>query len=445
MPTYSLNVINTTTADDVVVALPGSGGIDVTLPVPQIAKRAIPLGINPNPNPKAPETGRGWRFEIDGITPRRYNIDDLSLVEYPDGYYKEQFDIYFNSFGDREWLNLPDKRLELCMVRNGKKKSKKITLTTTLLDESYRGNKKRYTNAIVHPANTSVTNLNISNTIYSGGYSENPMQTEWKLNENDLMFTQDGIDQSGLNRLNNPNITIELDIRNFFRNRTLSSTEYPIDMSNAIIAVKGLGIITSTTINQIYMGTSNNFTNGEPAFHKRNPTLFFRLSAGDPKTAKLGSSAKYVFDFNSTIATEGQTVNIDLGYGNTIDNLVVGPGNFIDQFHQVVNDAYSNKYRCKFLTKTSSSGILIEKLVNSNNLYEPDPFAPTITNVDTEIITTPFQTRAADPATFYQKRLFSDLSQPVKIKLKIDNFFVDYDDPTSGYTPFTYGHKTTIG
>jgi hypothetical protein len=457
MKNYSVKKINDVVADVTgSVTLP----IEIALPTPQIARRSAMAGIqNPTPNPKD-TLGQSWKQEIEGISPKEFNISDLLIVDYPDEYYKEQFDIYFNSFGDREWLNLPDKRLELCMVRNGKKSRKAGAYnSTTPLNESYKGNKDRYTNAIVHPANTSDTNPNIFNTIYSGGNAGAPnpelllqglgpwhnSPTEWKLDETDPMFSQDGIAQSGLNRLNNPNITVELDIRNFIKEYvnyfTRDIIEYPINMETTQLQVKGLGRMTQTTINKVYLGTPGEFSDGEFAFHRRNPTLFFRLSAGDPKTAKLGSSAKYYFDFNSALATVGETVNIDLGYGNTIDNLVV-VGDFMNQFHQVVNDEYSNKYRCKF---NKNNGITIEKLVNSNNLYEPVPFVPTITNLDSETTYNATQIRAADPATFYQKRLFSDLSQPVKIKLKIGKFFVDCDEPTLGYTQYAYGHKTTIG
>lgn len=463
MKNYSVKKINDVIADVTgSVTLP----IEIALPTPQIARRSAMTGIqNPTPNPKD-TMGYSWKQEIEGISPRIFNISDLLIVDYPDEYYKEQFDVYFNSFGDREWLKLPDKRVELCMVRNGKKKKKEITLSTiTPLDENYSGNKKRYTNAIVHPANTSVANPNIFNTIYSGGNAGKPnnqtidalnpdpwyvFPTEWKLDETDPMFSQDGIAQSGLNKLNNPNITVELDIRNFIKDYfTRDIIEYPINMETTQLQVKALGRMTLTTINQAYLGTPGDFSDGELAVHRRNPTLFFRLSAGDPKTAKLGSSAKYVFNKADldALAFPGESVTIDLGYGNirSFTFNISDTLGFANTFYQIVRSEFSgqyNNYKCNF---NKGEDVVIEKTVNADILYEPIPFVPFIVNVDTEAELYGTQIRAADPATFYQKRLFSDLSLPIKIKLKIDKFFVDYTNPTLGYTNYAYGHKTTIG
>jgi hypothetical protein len=443
MKNYSVKIINGILADNTgSVTLPLPEG-EVTLPVPQIAKRKIPLNI------EAPFFA--YRDQIDGLSPKTWNVENLLMVTYPDGYYKEQFDIYFNSFGDREWLNLPDKRLELCMVRNGKPQKRAANETNTSpLDNFLNGNKNTYTNAIVHPANTSVANPTIFNTIYSGGNGQTSfgMPTEWKLDETNLLFSADGIGvyQSSLSRKNNPNITVELDTRNFFKivSGQFGTLEYPVELDPTLdpnIEVRGLGRISKSIINQVYLGTSGNFTTGRVVFYKRNPTLFFRLSAGDPETAKLGSNAKYVFYNLDTFAIEGQTVTIDLGYGNTT-NFTLNANSFSIQFRQAIGTQFPGKYRCKF---NKNNHIVLEKLVNSDNLYNVDQFVPSIVNLNTggELYGT--QIRAADPATFYQKRIFSDLSQPIKLKLKIGKFFVDYNDPTLGYAFFAYGHKTTIG
>jgi len=139
----------------------GSGSISY-LPIPQIAKRKVFI-----PDGKVPPSND--RKRLDSISPINYIFEDVMTFSFPEEYYKEQFDIYFNSFGDRDWLSLPNKRVELCMVSNRQNKKSYSNSNTSGLSISGNGNKDNYTNSIVHPANTNDRNTTIINTIYSGG------------------------------------------------------------------------------------------------------------------------------------------------------------------------------------------------------------------------------------------------------------------------------------
>lgn len=247
------------------------------LPTPQIAKRKKQKrdGVN--------------RLLLDSISPKRQTVEDLLKIDFGRDYYLEQLDIYFNSFGEQNfWLSLPDKRLELCLVSNKNYKSRRPASTTTEIDWSFsnykKGNKDSFHNAIVHPANTSKKNPEITGTIYSGGnqgdpneqYTNNPIDTrilptEWKINENDFSFGDSIFASSGLNRFNNPNITIQIDVRHLFRLTAREKLVYPHDIENkGRVKVKNIGWISYNSRNK--------------KVYKRNSILYFRLSAGMPGT-----------------------------------------------------------------------------------------------------------------------------------------------------------------
>lgn len=235
-----------------------------TLPTPQIAKRRTYL---------RDRDGRNTREVFNSISTRNTSGPDLEKILFPEEYYFEQFDIYFNSFGTMNWLNLPDKQVELCMVSS---KSYKVGASReTNLNLSGKGNKDDFTKAIVHPANSGYDRNNITNTIFSGGaaggagISRGITQTEWKLNENDLSFGEN-INGNGLNRLNNPNITIQIDVRDFFQGMSVPLV-YPSSFVEGYrIKVKHIGDIKfNKRTNRVY---------------KRNSILFFRLSAGIPES-----------------------------------------------------------------------------------------------------------------------------------------------------------------
>lgn len=244
------------------------------LPTPMIAKR------------KFLESGYD-RNAVDSISPRNTTIEDLLAFDYPQkSYYIQMFDIYFNSFGkENAWLSLPDKRLELCLVSNKNyKNGKQRHTTTTELILSGQGNKDNFHNAIVHPANTSEANQNITGTIFSGGNANSPavglignsyiLPTEWKIDENDYSFGDNVFNASGLNRFNNPNLTIQIDIRDLFRVYSKDNTEklkYPHSFTqDGLVRVKNIGDIK-------YHSTNNKV-------YRRNSILYFRLSSGMPGT-----------------------------------------------------------------------------------------------------------------------------------------------------------------
>ena len=306
----------------------GSGGSMYMLPTPQIAKRRIFI-----PDGKVPPGND--RKRLDGITNRNYTLSDVMTFKYPKEYYIERFDIYFNLFAINNtdaWLSLPDKRVELCMVSNKNYKRKGDENVNSGIVLGGNGNKDNFTNAIVHPANSGRGNSNITNTIFSGGtatgasdgISNYPgiLKTEWLLDENDVNFGETVL-KTGLNKLNNPNITVEIDIRDFFRpgSNSVQLLQYPFSLDNDYIDVKKIGKIKKKANNRTY---------------KRNSVLFFRLSAGVPES------------YNS------------------------------------------------------------------------------ITKV-------------------YEKRLFSDLSQPIYICPRIANFYNILGDYTSGYETLFFGHITKIG
>ena len=245
------------------------------LPTPQIAKR------------KKRNTDGVSKSILDSISPRRDTVKSLLNLDFGSDYYLEQLDIYFNSFGKENfWLSLPDKRLELCLVSNKNyKKNRSKTTTTEILWRDYKqGNKDSFHNAIVHPANTSKQNPNVTGTIHSGGnqgdpnfnYYPNPLDTrilptEWKINENDFSFGESIFAASGLNRFNNPNITIQIDVRHLFRLSARQPLNYPHDITNkGGIKVKNIGWIKYNSRNK--------------KVYKRNSILYFRLSAGMPGT-----------------------------------------------------------------------------------------------------------------------------------------------------------------
>jgi hypothetical protein len=243
------------------------------LPTPMIAKRKVTL---------EKETSR---LNLDGISTRKYQSEDLAKFDFGNRYYLEQLDIYFNSFGkENSWLSLPDKRLELCLVSNKNyKNGGRPGTTTSDIIFSGVGNKDNFTNAIVHPANSSKENPTITDTIFSGGTVGEPFfKTEWKINENDFSFGESIFNASGLNRFNNPNITIELDVRNFILRGHSNAWSYPYNIrENGDIKIRNIGKI--------------RFANGK--YYKRNSVLYFRLSAGMPSTLnqKTGVYQKRIY------------------------------------------------------------------------------------------------------------------------------------------------------
>jgi hypothetical protein len=254
-------------------------GVILYLPTPQIAKRKIFLT-----NPTDPKDIHNYREDVDGISQRGFTRTDLLSFQYIEDYYKEQFDIYFNLFASNtnNWLSLPDKRIELCMVSNKNYKYKNSSGHNVNITK--HGNKDSFTNAIVHPSNykkIDVFNQN-QGTIYSSSTDTVKILTEWDLDETTVSFG-DNIYGSGLNRLNNPNITIELDVRDFFTTiieGARTGVQYPFNFTNYTFdPFSGQYNINAKNIRVKKIGKIK-YNTKRTKVYPRNSVLFFRLSAG---------------------------------------------------------------------------------------------------------------------------------------------------------------------
>jgi len=233
---------------------------DIALPQPMIKKKRIRLfsdiGIT------------GYREELDKITNKTHSAADTLSVYYPDDYYKERLEIFFNSFGERKWLTMPDLQLELVMVKNKQYRRK-------------RGND--YVNTLVHPRDL----LHNTKDIYNGGNPQ--MKTVWKINPNINTFG-DSVENNGLNKKNNPSLVIELDVRDFFKiSDPISVLEYPVFFSNRLNFVLQKKVMKVRNIGSI------GFKGSGDKIHRRNTVLFFRLSCGFPATEKNGIFQKRLF------------------------------------------------------------------------------------------------------------------------------------------------------
>jgi len=236
--------------------LPFSG--DVVLPQPMIKKKRIKLfsdiGLE------------GYREILDKILNKTKSAEDVLNTYYPDDYYKERLEIFFNSFGDRKWLTMPDLQLELVMVKNKKR---------------MEGRGDDYVNTLVHPRDI---DYNIKD-IYNGGQPQ--MKTVWKINPSINSFG-DSVENNGLNKKNNPSLVIELDVRDFFKIHNMNIVlEYPVFFSNRLNLVSAVKIINVRNIGLIKL-------KGEKIY-RRNTVLFFRLSCGVVGTEKNGIFQKRLF------------------------------------------------------------------------------------------------------------------------------------------------------
>jgi len=233
---------------------------DIALPQPMVKKKRISLSS---------DIGiYGYREELNKITNKTHSAADTLSVYYPDDYYKERLEIFFNSFGNRKWLTMPDLQLELVMVKNKHYQRK-------------RGDD--YVNTLVHPRDL----FHNSNDIYNGGNPQ--MKTVWKINPNINTFG-DSVENNGLNKKNNPSLVIELDVRDFFKlYKTTTVLEYPVFLSNRLNFVSSPKTIKVRNIGLIKLNERRE------KVYRRNTVLFFRLSCGVPATEKNGIFQKRLF------------------------------------------------------------------------------------------------------------------------------------------------------
>lgn len=402
------------------------------LPTPLIAKRKVDLGRVDVNDPQS----QVIRRVLDSLSTRVTDIPTLTSTVFPEAYYVELLDVYFDSYGNRDWLQLPDKRLEFVMVSNNNYKGTPEGQTISGLEVSGNGNKDNFTNALVHPANTSQDNQKVYNGIFSGGQGGDPNEaqtgnpigvyvnpTEWKIDETQNSFG-DNVFNHGKNKLNNPNITIALDVRKFFRKSGRVPVEYPLSLSQESICVKNIGKITLNGITQ--------------KVYRRNAVLFLRLSAGVPDSKVLGKMALYKITTIGSI-NDGDVFSYDLGNGNTGSftyNSTIEP-NFLTTLKLQIQNDYPNK----FTIYIKNGDLYIREKV-----YTGVDFVPIINNItqnsnvcDITVI------KPSNSNVTYNSRIYSDLSLPIYIKPKIGKFLNVLGDINLGSDWFCFGHQLVIG
>jgi len=259
------------------------GGSGEFLPTPIVAKRRQPV---------FDELKKNIKGDIDSINPRTWlstQVEEFfkTFEKYLESYFVQKFDVYFNSFGDRDWLKMPDKRLELLTVSNNSYKAPGAHQTSNNA-LSYKGNKDNFTNAITHPSNSDEKYPTVFHTIYGGGSSGNQQSiltsnlpyfvgpTEWPIDETMLNFGYNDIQPAAsLNRKHNPNLVISIDVRKFLRIKGNAPMQYPVNFSQGdFMSVKNIGKILFNRI--------------KGRVYRRNQVLFLQVSCGVP-----GSEVKY--------------------------------------------------------------------------------------------------------------------------------------------------------
>lgn len=385
------------------------------------------------------------RAKLDEYTPRNKSYIQVNNTLYPENYYKEKFDIYFNSYGDRPWLKYPDKRVELIIVKNKSKKSPNGpgSLEGTLKDSA--------TNSLVHPSNASATNINNPNGIFSGGDGGRirdlgPIEnitddyflypTEFTIDENSDSFGWEGFRKR--NKLNNPNITVTLDIRKYFRDKTLESImapptfKYPVQLYDSL---------TATELTRVKVrGNGDIRWNGthEKAY-RRNLIIYFRLSAGVPNSLDtVGKAAKYTIIITNDVL--GDTVDIDFGngYTGTYTNTENPQGDLETLAQSLVGNF---KIQTQYLTHGDVPKTILTFRANK---YIPD-FMPVASNA-TGLLECEMRkkTNSLLPNVLYKKRIYSDLSLPIYICPRIEKFYETAPNIDS-YQCLVYGHRVSMG
>ena len=390
------------------------------------------------------------RASLDNYGPRNKTFYQINNTLYPEEYYKEKFDIYFNSYGDRPWLKYPDKRVELIIVKNKSKKSPNGpgSLEGTLKDSA--------TNSLVHPSNARATNINNPNGIFSGGDGGRirdlgPIEnitddyflypTEFTIDKNSDSFGWEGFRKR--NKLNNPNITITLDIRKYFRDMSLETLmapptfKYPVVMFDSATGNKPTKI-------RVRNNGDIKYNSSRGKAYRRNLILYFRLSAGDPNSLDtLGKAARYVFILRKSQL--GDSFDVDFGNGKTGSYINTGDASLdlANLFQSLVDD-----YNIEISIEPDPQGPDGEMQYlfrYKAKKYVPD-FMPIVSNLQGAEIETVIRkkTNSQLPNTLYKKRIYSDLSLPIYICPRIDIFFDDYNAPVENQC-IIYGHRVTIG
>lgn len=229
------------------------------------------------PTPQISSVGakdKSFYHLINQLNWRNQTISDVLNIAYKDDYYIQLFDIYFNSFGnDRQFLSLPDLKLELCRVTQKKQSgwsSASVNNNQGLTGGNFNTSQKDYgVTQIVHSSNLLVggsVGTNITDTIFSGG-NGTYMQTEWVYPDTNIGFE---------NKFNNPVLRVEIDYKNFI-NSTQSGGSYnsykvfPCSANNGDW-FKSRGSHSRTI--------PKNLSSNKHRYYVYNTILYFRLSAG---------------------------------------------------------------------------------------------------------------------------------------------------------------------
>ena len=385
------------------------------------------------------------RAGLDIYGPRNKNYFQLNNTLYPESYYKERFDIYFNSFGNRPWLKFPDKRVELLIVNN---KSQRPRNGIGSLEGTLKNN---CSNSLVHPSNANALNVNNPNGIFSGGSGgkirdissiENLTDdyflypTEFTINETRDDFGWEGFRKR--NKLNNPNITVELDIRKYFRDLILEPVMAPPTFKYPCILYKSQTDEESTRV-RVRGNGDIKWNSAREKAYRRNLIVYFRLSAGVPSSLDtVGKAAKYIIMIEGDVL--GDTVDIDFGNGYT--GVYTNTGNPLTDLGVLATNLEGKfKIQTQYLTDQENPRSI---LIIRASKYIPD-FMPIASNATGSLVCTiKKKTNSQLPNVLYKKRIYSDLSLPIYICPRIDRF---YDDVIgqNDYQCSIYGHKVTIG
>lgn len=205
------------------------------------------------PTPKIAVKGtgdNGFYRVVDRYSWKNISISGVLSTSYTDDYYKVYFDVYVDSIGSNEWLNLPNVRLELLKVTNNKQGGWNPS------------NPKNIMGNIVSTPNNSQKDFNRTIIVKSEAIQPN----SWAFPD----LTPGNVTT---NKLSTPSLRVEVDLRNYFAksgNSWGTSPLFPIN-SNSGVRIRTRGLGASTPKNGVNLKD----------YYIRNMVLYFRLSSTD--------------------------------------------------------------------------------------------------------------------------------------------------------------------
>lgn len=364
---------------------------------------------------------------LNWCTPKNISAEKARRISFPEGYYKEKFKIKFNSYGELNWLDLPELRVELLMAKKGK--------------------------GLVHPANTSAEDIYNLKGIFSGGNggsivapSSLPGEltndyflypTEYPINPNDENFGQGNIIDKGRSKLNNPYIQVEIDVRKYFKLSAIIEPlfKYPHDFSGSGFRVRGNGPIRYNEYHQ--------------KVFKRNLVFFFRLSAAIPNSLDTkGRATRYLISL--TAGSLGDTINVDFGNGYTSTYINTGDANK-DFQDFCTNSGFGEDFDTQIQIQPSNpldgidSQLIFSYRYKNGYIDMPPPQFSNSENQGDIVTYAKVSKRPILPNTLYKKRLYSDLSLPIYISPKIFKYTVSKGDSEGDEKDICMGHEVLLG